>query len=130
MEVLKAAIIYLMSIVASRTLKLMTPIEFEDKNCESSYTTRIDEGKVTYIVTVNQWCMISKTRLRIFNTTSKYYVSEILILLDDKIVGTKKHFFPKPVQGFWGWTKLPHALIALAALEKFRIEANRSSKPA
>lgn len=124
MEVMKASIIYLISLIAAHTLKLLTPIKFEDKDCESSYTTRIDKGNVTYVVTVKQWCMISKTQISIFNSTTKYYISDILILLDGKTIGTNKLFFPEPVKGIFKRTKLPHAVIALATLEKLSIKTD------
>ena len=122
MEVLRESLTYLLSLIAARILKIMTPIKFEDKECESSYTTRVDKGNVTYIVTVKQWAMISKTQISIFNSTTKYYISDILILLDGKTIGTNKLFFPEPVKGIFKRTKLPHAVIALATLEKLSIK--------
>lgn len=110
--------------MAARILKLITPIKFEDKDCNSTYTTRIDKGNVTYIVTVRQWAMISKTRINIFNTNTKYYISDILVLLDGKIIGTNKLFFPEPVKGLFKGTRLPHAVIALATLERLSVKGN------
>lgn len=120
MEVLKVSLIYFLSILASKTLKLITPIKFEDVELDNSYTTKIDEGKVTYIITVKQWCKVSKTRIVFFNSNTKYYLTETLILLDNKVVEKRNGFFPEPVRGRFSSTKFPHAVIALDVLDKIK----------
>lgn len=125
MEMFKASILYLLSIVAARALRMMTPIEFDDKECQSTYTTRTVKGDITYVITVNQWVMLSKTRLRIFNTRKRYYVSEILVLYKDDVILTKTGFFPEPTIGLLSRTKLPHAIVAMAALNKVRLASEK-----
>lgn len=120
MELIKVSLIYFLSILASRTLKLISPIKFEDKDCENSYTTKIDDGNATYIITVKQWCKISKTRILLFNSSTKYYRTETLILLDNKVVDRQDGFFPEPVKGRFSRTKFPHAVIALDILDKVK----------
>lgn len=130
MDVLKASMVYLMSLVASKVLRYMTPIEFEDKPCGAVYNTRVDEGSVSYVMKIEQWCMCSKTRLKIFNTCNKYYIANVDILIDGAIIGKRKDFFTAPIKGFLTRTKLPHAIIALAAINKAKLEVSNFEKPA
>lgn len=96
----------------------MTPIKFEDRDCENTYTTRVDKDKVTYVITVDQWRMSSKTRIVFFDTKTHYYQTEILILVDNNVIGRRKDFFTEPLRGKFTRTKLPHAVIAMAAFDK------------
>lgn len=118
MNIIKTSFLYFLSLMAARSLRLMTPISFEDVDCNLNYTTRVDKGLVMYIITVNQWKMMSKTRMWLFNSTTRYYQTEVLVLCKGEVILTKKDFFPEPSLSILNRTKLPHAIIALAALDK------------
>ena len=124
MEVLKASIAYLLSVVASRLLKHLTPIEFVNKPCEGTYKTQIDKGNVHYMIEVEQWCMCSKTSINLFNNCNKYYFANVDLMVENKLIGKRKDFFPAPIRGFFSKTKLPHAIIALAVINKAQKEAS------
>lgn len=121
MEILRASLTYLLSLIAAKVLRWMTPIQFEDKDCFSGYTTRVDDNNYMYIVTVNQWHMASKTRVKIFSNTTRYYQTEMLVLTKGEVILTRKNFYPEPTTSLLKSTKLPHAIVALAELDKVKL---------
>ncbi len=130
MEMLKASVVYLISILASNVLKLMIPIEFKDYPRNRVYRTLICKGDVNFEITVEQWTMCSCARVSMFSTRTNYYVAHVDVLLGKNKIGDRKYFFPEPVRGFFKRTKLPHAIIALAALDKANLETSKSMEAA
>lgn len=120
MELVRVSIMYLMSICAAKVLKFMIPLEFEEVDCDNDYTTRVDQAEMTYVVTVNQWKIKTKTRWWFFNNVSYYYKTESLVLCNGSVIMNIQGFSPERNLGLFKPTKLQHAIIALAELDKIR----------
>ena len=127
MAMLKASIAYFVSLMASKILLMMTPIEFTDTCSGSTYKTMVDKGILSFEVEVTQWCMCSKTRYSVFNSCTRYYTANLDLLEEGKIVGKREYFFPEPIRGWFRRTKLPHAIIALAALDKVQVNVAKAA---
>lgn len=128
MNLFKETYIFIMSLIARTLFNVLQPMRLEEQECNSNFTTKVNQGPFLIVVTVDRWLQETKTKHSFFDMKNSYYVAEAFVISDNKVIFKRTFQYSEPTKGYLSLTKLPHTIVAQATIHKVIDEMNIAVK--